>query len=246
MLGREAGAGRLRVRGPPPPGAPPARLPRRAAPRRSTPPPPGKRALSGSRCSAAGGHGSRSEAGGIYEAGRPCPARWARGLRSAALRPARRGKAGWSRPVAAGMRGWRRNLALCLQRLPDEGRTRVRRGRTSLGPEGHRGTRVLHRARQDRGAHSRSGAGPLAATCLLLRAAHGAGAQGPRSLRARHPTFLRTPGLRRCAHPELAAAQVTKRLARMRVPAGIPQPQHCVASPPDCPSPYLLSARPAG
>lgn len=99
---------------------------------------------------------------------------------SGALRCARPGgdEAGWNRPADAGMRGWRRNLALCLQRLPDEGRTRARRGRVSLGPEGHRGTRVLLRARQDRGAHSRRGAGPLAATCLLLRAARGARTAG--------------------------------------------------------------------
>ncbi|MEJ1279705.1 hypothetical protein NN561_010640 [Cricetulus griseus] len=102
------------------------------------------------------------------------------------------------------MRGWRRNLALCLQRLPDEGRTRVRRGRTSVGLEGHRGTRALHRARQDSGAHSRSGAGPLAATCLLLRAARGARSAGTPIPQSSAPNFpahsrpaaLRAPGAR--------------------------------------------------
>lgn len=87
------------------------------------------------------------------------------------------------------MRGWRRNLALCLQRLPDEGRTRAQRGRVSLGPEGHRGTRALHRARQDRGAHSRRGAGPLAATCLLLRAARGAESAGTPIRQSSAPNF---------------------------------------------------------
>lgn len=77
---------------------------------------------------------------------RPGPA----ALPSAALRlRARRGRgrgpgrgpAGKTPPgrrAAAGMRGWRRNLALCLQRLPDEGMTRPRpvSTRAARGREG--------------------------------------------------------------------------------------------------------------
>lgn len=108
---------------------------RRPAP---SPPHPGKRALSGASAQPrarerSGAPGARP--GPRTLGGRPCPTRpWPAALPSAALRcPARRGRgrgrgrageAGPSRRVAAGMRSWRRNLALCLQRLPDEGRTR--------------------------------------------------------------------------------------------------------------------------
>lgn len=74
----------------------------------------------------------------------------------------------------------------------------------SLGPEGHRGTRALLRARQDRGAHSRRGSGPLTATCLLLRAARGAESAGTPIRQSSAPNFpahsgpaaLHAPGAR--------------------------------------------------
>lgn len=129
----------LRARPRPPPAAPP--------------PAPGKaRALGERRCSAAGSRAERS----AWRAPRhPRPsaaahARRAPGPRpSPALRCAARpggggagagdgagagaGEAGPGRRAAAGMRGWRRNLALCLQRLPDEGRKRPLPGPASTG-----------------------------------------------------------------------------------------------------------------
>lgn len=98
------------------------------------------RALGESSCSAAG---SRAEPSAWRPpghpptlGGRPCPPRpGPAALPSAALRllaqrgrgrgrgPGRAGEARPGRRAAAGMRGWRRNLAFCLQRLPDEGRT---------------------------------------------------------------------------------------------------------------------------
>ncbi|XP_022354259.1 uncharacterized protein LOC111144311 [Enhydra lutris kenyoni] len=120
--------------GSPLPPPPPARRP---PPR---PPSPGKaRALGERRCSVAGSRAERSAwrppGHPPTLGGRPCPPRpGPAALPSAVLRrPARRGRgrgrgrageAGPGRRAAAGMRGWRRNLALCLQRLPDEGRTR--------------------------------------------------------------------------------------------------------------------------
>lgn len=126
-LARQAGSGRC--------GGPSGRAPRR--PRQPRPPRPRARESARSRGASAqrrapelsralGGRSRPSTLGG-----RPCPPRPGRtALPSAALRRrARRGRgrageAGPGRRAAAGMRGWRRNLAFCLQRLPDEGRTR--------------------------------------------------------------------------------------------------------------------------
>lgn len=105
--------------------------------------------------------------------GRPCPPRpGPAALPSAALRrPARRGRgrgrgrAGEApgRRAVAGMRGWRRNLALCLQRLPDEGRTRPLPRPVSTGAG--RGGRTQRRAGRGRSRRvSAGGEGRAAAS----------------------------------------------------------------------------------
>lgn len=122
-------------------GPSPASLSAPARVRRPAPAPAKVRVLGERRCSASGSGAERSAWRPPPTLptlpGRPCPpCPGPAALPSAALRlRARRGRgrgrgpgrAGETRPgrrAAAGMRSWRRNLALCLQRLPDEGRTR--------------------------------------------------------------------------------------------------------------------------